>query len=472
MKKKISLFLFVFILLSSLSGCSAVKPTQVSSLPPTLATVLLEPTPKLITYASSSSEVLNPERGFYQVALYGMGLADDDLSYVTNTGDTLVSFEVRLDNYRDSDITSEYLQELDLYFQNGRNAGVKFMIRVSYNFGNDPDASLDQVLRHIEQLAPVFEKNKDVIAWFQAGFIGAWGEWHSSINGLDTDENKAIIRNELFAAFPRDRPILFRYPKDIIKWYPDPLTDEQAFSNSNQSRTGHHNDCFLASEDDQGTYPLTLYGENISREEWQAYISQMTRFVPMIGETCSYAPPRSDCKTALVELELMHWTSINDAFKQEVLQSWKNQGCYLEIRNRLGYRLTLLNAEFSPLIKPERGIQIRINLRNVGFASPQLARPVYMVLIDQGGLPAYRQVVDVDLRRWEPGDHAFNVSVSFPKDLPNGRYQIALWLPDPALNLQKDSRYAIQFANLGIWNAATGWNMLGEFSIAGEVTID
>ncbi len=37
-------------------------------------------------------------------------------------------------------------------------------------------------------------KNKDVILALQAGFIGAWGEWHSSKHNIESsDANKRII---------------------------------------------------------------------------------------------------------------------------------------------------------------------------------------------------------------------------------------------------------------------------------------
>ena len=78
---------------------------------------------------------------------------------------------------------------LNSIFADIREAGVKAIIRFAYNQGpypdSEPDASKAQILRHIEQLAPLLQNNADVIAWLEAGFIGAWGEWHTSTNGLD-----------------------------------------------------------------------------------------------------------------------------------------------------------------------------------------------------------------------------------------------------------------------------------------------
>lgn len=422
---------------------------------------------QLETFTPSTADIPNPERGFHE----GFLMEETTLDWYTEQGYTLAYTDLgRLDAYRDRDLPSEYLNALPAHFQLARDAGIKLIVRFSYNFGpsapnTEPDAPLAQVLRHIEQLAPILEANKDVIVWFEAGFIGAWGEWHSSTNGLDSDENKAIIRDALFDKFPQDRFILFRYPADFVKWYPQPLTEAHAFDQTNQARLGHHNDCFLASENDWGTYLLPPDYEILMRDEWQAYISQMTRFVPMSGETCNPNPPRSDCETTLQEMELLHWSALNEAYHPDVIQGWKDQGCYAEIRNRLGYRLTLLEAGFSPTVRQGSELRVEVKLENTGFASPLLVRPVYLVLVNSSGESVYEQIIFVDLRRWESGVHTFAATLALPADFPAGEYQLALWLPDPSASLQNDPRYAIRFANENTWDAEHGWNFLGSVVI-------
>ena len=423
------------------------------------------PALQTVIFTPSSADIPNPERGFHQ----GFGMDETSLDWYTAQGYRLAYTDAgKLDAYRDRDLPPReaYLNALPPHFQLARDAGIKLIVRFSYNDGPanpnpGPDASLAQVLRHIEQLAPVLEANKDIIAWFEAGFIGAWGEWHSSSNGLDSDVNKAIIRDALFAHFPQDRFILFRYPGDFTQWYPQPLTEAQAFTQTPQARAGHHNDCFLASDDDWGTYLLPPDYEINMRAEWQAYIAQMTRFAPMSGETCNPNPPRSDCATALQEMEYLRWTAQNEGWHPDVIQGWKDQGCYAEIRQRLGYRLTLLEAGFSPEVQPGSELRAQVQLENTGFASPLLERPVYLVLVNSSGESAYEQVLPVDPRRWEPGQHTFDATLSVPADLPAGGYQLALWLPDPSASLQNDPRYALRFANENTWDAAHGWNVLG-----------
>jgi hypothetical protein len=436
------------------------QPAQGSSARAFLPLVTGAPAMQTVTFTPSAADISNPERGIYN---WPTDFTPPALANYAAQGYTLVYQRETLRDYITSDLPAQYLSALAGRFQAVRQAGLKVILRFSYNEGETypnptPDASLAQVLRHIQQLAPVIEANKDVIAWIEAGFIGAWGEWHTSASGLDTPQNKATICDALFAHFPRDRFILFRYPGDFTAWYPQPLTEAQAFTRTAQARTGHHNDCFLASEDDWGTY----YDQNgqIRADEWKAYIAQMGRFAPVSGETCNPNPPRSGCATALQEMAYLRWSAINEGWHPAVIQSWKDQGCYAEIRRRLGYRLALLEARFSANVKPNDELRAQVRLQNTGFASPLLARPVYLVLTRADSTLHY-QLNHVDPRRWEPGEHTFNAAFVLPPTLPPGEYTLAFWLPDPGEALRADPRYALRFANEGIWDAAHGWHVLG-----------
>ncbi len=416
-----------------------------------------------VVFAPAVEDIPNPERGFFQV----VELGETDLNrYPEQTANRLLYLSARLDDYRNRDLSSAYLATLNNFFLLARQAGLKLIVRFAYNDGETypdpaPDAPLPQVLRHIAQLAPVLTANQDVIAWFEAGFIGAWGEWHTSANSLDSAENRVVIRDALYRHFPPDRFILFRYPGDLVRWYPQPLNAAQAFTGSDQARTGHHNDCFLAGEDDRGTY-LADDG-SFKGDEWKTYLASMTRFVPMSGETCAPSPPRSDCPTALLELERLHWTALNEAYHPEVIRTWRTQGCYAEIRRRLGYRLSLLEATFPKEIRLGESLNVHVRLSNSGFASPLLPRPVYLVLTGKDA--RMHSLLEIDPRRWQPGEHEITVSLTIPTGLPPGEYKLALWLADPAIGLQHDPRYAIRFANEGIWDHEFGWNVLGTLTV-------
>lgn len=74
--------------------------------------------------------------------------------------------------------------------------------------------TLEDVLRHMEQLKPFLAQNTDVIQVVQAGFIGAWGEWHSSFHGLEkTNDSKRTILEKIVWMTPENRMVQVRVPE-------------------------------------------------------------------------------------------------------------------------------------------------------------------------------------------------------------------------------------------------------------------
>ena len=109
-----------------------------------------------------------------------------DYLYLRRAGYTLIRVLARLDDFRNGPISAEALAQMDAGFASMRRSGLKAQLGFSYNFPSSwdvsnppPDAPLAIVLGHLDQLGPVFERNKDVIASMSRGFIGAWGEGHA-----------------------------------------------------------------------------------------------------------------------------------------------------------------------------------------------------------------------------------------------------------------------------------------------------
>jgi len=435
-------FLTIFLLSSFIMGCG---PAATSP----------EPAPVTHTYVASEASILNPERGFFTpYELPGTA----GFSPVRATGNTLVHLNIRLDDWRETDIPQDVLDGLQTNFDNIRDAGIKAIIRFAYNAGpypdSEPDASKTQILRHIEQLTPLLQNNADVIAWLEAGFIGAWGEWHTSINGLDNLTDKRDILNALLAAIP-DRYVQVRYPANIIEMFPNPADAAKA-------RVAHHNDCFLSSDTDVGTYERD--GVNTIERD-QKYLAELTRFTPMSGETCAPNPPRSECESALQEMTLLHFSAINEAYHKGILRSWEEGGCMEDINNRLGYRLTLASAEFNEQVRPGGLLNLTASITNHGFSSLMNPRSLYVVLVGQGEVSPFEVKLELDPRTWQPGDSSFTVSIRLSAKMDEGEYNLALWLPDAAKMLQENPFYSVRFVNEGIWDESTGYNILGQVTV-------
>ena len=406
-----------------------------------------------LDFQESADDFVNPERGFY----IGYDLQNPTAAAgVRAKGYTLAISIVRLDDYRDQSLDAALLDSLDDGFAAARAAGIKIILRFTYNASFAADASKSRILGHITQLKPLLQKHADVIAVMQAGFIGAWGEWHSSTNGLDNDSDRKAIVDAILDALPASRAVQVRTPmyKAGILGSTAPLAEEDAFDGSARARVGHHNDCFLASASDLGTYASPV-------AQWQSFVSQESRFLPMGGETCAVSA-RTECGVAIAEMKTLHMSYLNQEYKQDVLAAWEAQGCKTEVVRRLGYRLALQRVKHTSKVAPGGELVVQADIANTGFAAPYNARPVYVVL-QNADQRLVAKLAKVDVRRWEPGtNNTINVRLRVPADLEPGKYTLALWMPDADEKIQGDARFAIRMANDGLWNAEKGDNVITE----------
>jgi hypothetical protein len=391
-------------------------------------------------------EALNPERGLF---VFHDMRSRGGLSGLRNDGYALIYGKVLIDDYLERDIDAALLDELTAGLAEVRSAGLKVLLRFYYaDDGESPDAPLARVLAHIEQLTPLIRENADVIAVLHPGFVGAWGEWHGSTNELTEPLARKQIFEALLAALPDDRMTLSRRPSFKEVAYGGPLDADTVTDGGALARIGHLNDCFLAGEDDDGTYQL---------EGERDYAIADSAFVPVGGETCRVSPPRTECSSALEELALLHWSFLNTSYHPDVIEGLRNGGCLPTIACRLGYRFAVLRHSSPKTLAPGDTFALGLRVVNDGFARMYNPRPVELVL--EG--PERRVLaLDADPRAWAPGEPVeLCVSSVLPSDLPAGEYRIGLRMPDAAPSLRDDPRYAVRIANT-TWDAATGVNLL------------
>ncbi len=337
--------------------------------------------------------ILNPERGLHRF-LDLRTLDDDTLDGVVADGMTVIYGRVLLSEYREAPLDAAVLMEISAGFDRVRAHGMKVVPRFHYSDdGDEPDAELTRILGHIDQLAPLLQAHADVILTLQAGFIGAWGEWHSSQHGLDAPGPRKQILDALLAALPEHRTVSVRRPSFKKDAYGGPLTAATAHDGGALARVGHVNDCFLASDSDFGTYQ-----EDGEKDHAIADSS----FVPTGGETCAVNPPRSSCPTAKDELALHHWTHLNAGYHPDVLSGWQQDGCYAEIACRLGYRLAVTELRWAASAAAGASLAAQLTLVNDGYAAPVHARAPGLVL--DGPTRLEVPVDGFDLRAVRPGD--------------------------------------------------------------------
>ncbi|MGE5797669.1 MAG: DUF4832 domain-containing protein [Ignavibacteria bacterium] len=408
-----------------------------------------------IIYEGTDELFINPERGFS--AYRSNPVTQSFINILKNEYVSVIQRIYTIPQYNDIPLPESFLTTLQNDLNEARIGGVKLVLRFSYtNNQNGDDAALDTILLHINQLTPVLEENYDVIAYIEAGFIGAWGEWYYSSHSLNNTNSRRTVLFSLLDALPEKRSVVIRTPDYKRRIFEDsvPLTIEEAFSGSNKSRTGAHNDCFLASATDYGTY----LDNNVEGDK--TYLNTDNRFVPQGGETCcdcGYA----GCEDALEDLARMHWSVLNKDYHEDVLNRWVSEGCMEEIKRRLGYRFELIEAEVSDSIKPSGIFNIDMKIANKGFASPFNPRNLEMILRNNNDKRKFRLLTNEDPRLWLSGDTA-NVAITggMPADMPEGEYDLFLFLSDPEPRLHDNPSYAIRLANDELWEDSTGYNSL------------
>jgi hypothetical protein len=419
-------------------------------------------------YFEDQTNFSNPERGFLsQQASY----SDSPSPFSKYFFDGLKSSKITLvrkiyvfNMFRSGPVSETFIKHIQDDMDLLRNNGFKIILRFAYTF-NEPephnDAPQEIVLSHIDQLTPLLQKNADVIALMEAGFIGQWGEWHDSSNGLANTAYMRIILFKLLDALPKNRAVAIRYQKakkDIFNTT-EPVGESDAFNQSNRSRTAHHNDCLVADVDDWGTYwPI----DPASLEAQKNYLNQENKFLPQEGETCNCNPPGSDCTNSMKELKKMRWSALNSDYEPCVLKSWISEGCYDEISKRLGYRFRLIESKVPKSARVDSLMSFSFIIENDGFASPYNARDLELVLRSKSSGNIFRFKLRYDPRTWLPdnGRISVNPAVTLPPSMDPGDYAVLLNLPDPEPDLNSNPLFSIRFANKDLWEPTTGYNSL------------
>ncbi|MFE3738868.1 DUF4832 domain-containing protein [Streptomyces sp. NPDC059134] len=416
-----------------------------------------------VTYPQTTEAFANPERGFYH---HTESCDKSDFSaatlqsYRTSEGISLVMCVFYLAEFKNSAIGQSALDRLQRQFDAVRSAGLKTIVRFAYTESTDgADAPKDRVLAHLDQLAPYLRANSDVIYVVQAGFVGAWGEGYytknfgdaGNVTTADWANRKAVVDRTL-ASLPSNRMVQLRTPKYKRTMYgTTALPAGQAYNGSSLARLGHHNDCFLASADDYGTY------ENPAVE--YPYLAAETSYLAMGGETCGVNTPRTSCPTTLSELKMFHWSYLNTDYEPNVINGWRSGGCLPEITRNLGYRFALQNGTFPSTAAKGGSLPVRFTVRNDGFAAPFNPRGLELVLRNTSTSQVYRLPMSGDPRSWAAGTTTtVDRTVTLPANLPAGSYSLLLNLPDPQLSQRPE--YSLRLANQGTWEASTGYNNL------------
>lgn len=216
-------------------------------------------TPEVVGKIVHIESLRNPDRGFHlecnllademkspynDYEVYGEDLYKKKIEQFDAKDDnlTLVQQYIYLTKWVSKDLDDEALNNIRKVFELMKAQGYKAILRFAYNhagLNTSGGESKQWILRHIEQLTPLLNEYIGQIATVQVGFIGAWGEWHTSPLANDQDAKNAIV-SALLRALPVPYCVEMRYPS-----HKKALTLEQE---EYRGRIGYANDYFTAGE--------------------------------------------------------------------------------------------------------------------------------------------------------------------------------------------------------------------------------
>jgi hypothetical protein len=380
-------------------------------------------------------------------------------------------------------ISKEYLDELQANFDAVRAAGFKVVPRFLYDWGmqnRDPDEAI--IAFHLEQLAPLIQKNADVIAWMQGGLFGGAGEGNASDHGYVfekyTVKNSSIkwqglspvgqrlLLKEL-KLLPQDRMMTVRYPRfkwDLFHWdstaaMKGVLTPDTAFDGSDAARVGFYNEGFMGSPEHYAMFQLPNEAQ---------FTAQDSEFVVHEGEISDASKYKLQDNQVITDMTRYHMTALHyggDAWP-EVSRVWKENEDYEEVARRLGYRFRLTKASLPRALRPGSEFVCDLQMTNDGFTRAMNPRGVEVILRNTQSGAEYSLAVHGarENRLWLPApgeEKSLRIVAGIPSKMPLGDYEVFLNLPDPQPSLYNRPEYSIRLANKNIWEAATGFNRLG-----------
>ena len=443
-----------------------------------------EPKGNTILFTETDEIFANPERGLF-VQIYYTSADLNSHAYATtirNNRETAAKLSLYLHSYyltdyMESDIPQEFLDRLDTNMNALREGGAKAVVRFSYKYSMDNkdkpfNAPAEWIHRHIDQITPYLQKNADVIYCVQCGFLGSWGEWYYTDNGYrmnptkDEDyEMRWEVLEHMLRAVPETRQVGLRIPAYKMRYLKmrgdttmAPLTDAEAHNGTYKARICGHNDCFVSSSNDVGTF-----FKQSERDFW----SEDSKYTIMGGETCEKCA-YSNGENALSEMEKYHWSYINRDYRESVTGMWRQDGTMDTVLRRIGYRLVLDKVICTPKPVVERPFEMYCVLRNIGFAAPMNKRDVELIFVneyDPNDKHVFPQTVDP--RFWLPGEeHRFTLACTL-KDLVEGQYKVYINLPDPYPSIHNNPLFSIRLANENMWEPETGYNYITTINVNG-----
>lgn len=455
----------------------------------------------------ANSLIVNPERGFRDEIMFEVSgvyapmwgtvhfnQLPGKAAATRSHGGSVIQTYFYLYKYYNTDIPASAIANMRTILDAYRANGIKALLRFCYDTDNASSSAnyrytVQDIQRHIAQVKPFMEEYKDVIYAFQMGWVGAWGEWHTSYYGHENyPAATAAISQSFFAAMPLTHKATFRQPK---------FKNNSGLSGYDYNyRAGFHNDFFtldmhsLAIENDY-TYYTSGGSVNpvFTQVRDEAATSIMDGEMPYSGTGNSWLfNDITDGFKVLARMYAHKYSTFSFAHNfTPNIQAWKNQSvaqsqvsaegiarfdysyfrnksnnvisrsAYDLIRDHLGYRLIATQAKYPPRIAKGEVMPLRLFVKNVGMATPVKDRSAYFVLIDpaDGSIIERSSAINFGITRMFSSSTSSADSYIKQIDgeiataglIEGKQYLLGFWLPDASASISDSANYSIRLAN-------------------------
>lgn len=375
---------------------------------------------------------------------------------------------------------------------------------------------------HLWQLGSVFSEFEDCIMTVKGGFFGPWGEMHSTTYSR-TKEGYHWLLEALLEYVPASRSILV-HAGGVMAWHNVKYGTDYSFSKimpapergTPAQRFGMFNDSYSRGGiqyTDGGSLSEghRLVGGDYERNAVLTWMRNQNNFyggetVRSGNEPDSYYQLYPRFPNVPYEAAYAQTTHLNTSYSSAVYSLW-DSFVYTEenisrpftpshdkvtrtaifdpvyegrsgmeyIRDRLGYRLVMREANVSEWVKQNGTLVYEGKIQNVGFGNIVNKKNVSVILQAKDGCITYIVSTELDARDWYADldsraentlawrDLNFSVNLADFGEVEPGDYNIYLKINDPK-ETTADKR-CIQFANYNIWNTVLSANLIGSTTV-------
>jgi Domain of unknown function (DUF4832)/Beta-galactosidase len=297
----------------------------------------------------------------------------------------------------------------------------------------------------IKALAGRYDGHPD-IDHIDIGTVGRWGEWHTSGTGMEmpSDETRRRIVDIYLKSFSKTPLIMLIGGEEGLRyavsegcgWRADCLGDMGGFNEN----WNHMDDFYQQALDEAG-----------ANQSW--------RGAPVVFETCwtiqFWHDKGWDLDHILSEALRWHVTVLNNG-SESIPEDWLPR--VLEFEKKMGYRFVLKRLSHPSQVKAGGNFLYEMDWENKGVAPCYLNHPVAFEFrsVENGE----SRIVDtgMDITGWLPGPVPLQSSITVPRDLPAGDYELGIAMLDP-----HSGKPGIRLAVAG--RAEDGWYRLSRVQV-------